>query len=88
MPEKVGYARSRNINGPWKFKGIINDVPHNCVTNRPRIIDFKDHSWFIYHNGALPGGSSHRRSVCLDALHYNTDGTIRKMLMTSKGIRG
>ena len=43
MPEKVGYARSRNINGPWKFKGIINDVPHNCVTNRPRIIDFKDH---------------------------------------------
>jgi beta-xylosidase len=86
MPEKVGYAMSRNINGPWEFKGIINEVPDNCVTNRPCIIDFKEHSWLIYHNGALPGGGSHRRSICIDALHYNTDGTIKKVLMTSKGV--
>ena len=53
MPEKVGYAMSKNIEGPWQFKGIINDVPENCITNRPCIINFKNQTYFIYHNGAL-----------------------------------
>jgi beta-xylosidase len=86
LPEKVGYAMSRNINGPWEFKGLINDVPENCITNRPCIIDFKGRSYFIYHNGVLPEGGSHRRSVCIDPLHYETDNTIRKVCMTSDGV--
>jgi beta-xylosidase len=87
VPEKVGYAMSRNINGPWEFKGILNDIVENCETNRPCIIDFKGASYFIYHNGALHDGSSHRRSVCIDYLHYNNDGTIQKVIMTSKGVQ-
>lgn len=53
MPEKVAYAMSRSINGPWEFKGILNEIAGNCETNRPCIIDFKGKSYFIYHNGAL-----------------------------------
>ena len=53
MPEKVAYAMSRHIEGPWEFKGILNEVAGNCQTNRPCIIDFKGQSYFIYHNGAL-----------------------------------
>lgn len=53
MPEKVAYVMSRNINGPWEFKGILNEIAGNCETNRPCIIDFKGKSYFIYHNGAL-----------------------------------
>lgn len=87
MPEKVAYAMSKSINGPWDFKGIINDVPHNCITNRPCIIDFKGESYFIYHNGALPDGSSHRRSICIDKLFYNSDNTIQKIEMTTRGVR-
>lgn len=86
MPEKVAYAMTKNINGPWDFKGIINDVPYNCVTNRPCIIDFKNNSYFIYHNGALPDGSSHRRSICIEKLFYNPDDTIQKIEMTTSGI--
>ena len=86
MPEKVAYAMSRDIHGPWVFKDIINDVPENCITNRPCIIDFKGQSYFLYHNGLLRDGGSHRRSVCIDKLHYNDDGTIRKVLMTVQGI--
>jgi hypothetical protein len=86
MPEKVAYATSKNINGPWKFAGIINDVPHNCITNRPCIIEFKGRDYFIYHNGALPNGGSHHRSVCIDELHYNGDGTIKKIEMTKAGV--
>jgi len=86
MPEMVAYAMSKNISGPWEFKGIINDVPANCITNRPCIIDFKGKSFFIYHNGVLPEGGSHRRCVCIDYLYYNEDQTIKKVTMTSEGV--
>lgn len=85
-PEKVAYAMSRNIEGTWEFKGILNEVAGNCETNRPCILTFKGTDYFIYHNGALPGGGSHRRSVCIDYLYYNADGTMRPVIMTSEGV--
>jgi len=86
MPEKVAYAMSRSIEGPWEFKGILNEIAGNCETNRPCIIDFKGKSYFIYHNGALKAGGSHRRSVCIDYLFYNADDTIMRVIMTSEGV--
>lgn len=83
MPEKVAYAMSRSIHGPWDFKGILNEVPANCETNRPCILDFEGRSYFFYHNGALQNGGSHRRSVCVDQLFYNEDDTIQPIIMTS-----
>jgi beta-xylosidase len=87
FPEKVGYAMSRSIHGPWKFKGILNEIAGNCETNRPAIVDFKGKSYFFYHNGSLPEGGSHRRSVCVDYLHYNPDGTMKRIVMTSEGVQ-
>jgi hypothetical protein len=86
MPEKVAYAMSKRIEGPWEFKGILNEIAGNCETNRPCIINFKGKDYFIYHNGALPDGGSHRRSVCIDHLHYNENGTIKRIVMTSEGV--
>jgi len=85
-PEKIGYAMSRNINGPWQFKGILNELAGNCVTNSPAILEFNGHSYFIYHNGGLPDGGSYRRSVCIDYLYYNPDGTMKRVIMTSEGV--
>jgi hypothetical protein len=87
MPEKVAYAMSRSIDGPWQFKGILNELAGNCETNRPCIIDFKGQAYFIYHNGGLKNGSSHRRSVCVDYLYYNLDCTMKRIVMTSEGVR-
>jgi beta-xylosidase len=86
MPEKVAYAMSRNINGPWKFKGILNELAGNFETNRPGFLSFKGKDYFFYHNGGLQNGGSHRRSVCIDKLHYNEDGTLNRVIMTSEGI--
>lgn len=83
MPEKVAYAVSKSVQGPWIFKGIINEVPANCETNRPAIIEFKGAHYFFYHNGILKNGGSHRRSVCVDPLYYEADGSIRPVVMTS-----
>lgn len=85
-PERVAYAMSDNIHGPWKFAGIVNELAGNCETNRPATLDFKGNSYFFYHNGALPNGGSHRRSVCVDLMYYNGDGTIKKVVMSSEGI--
>ncbi len=88
FPEKIGYAMSKNINGPWKFKGILNEVAGNSNTNHQTIIDFKGKSYFIYHNGSLPtDGGSFRRSVYIDYLYYNTDGSIKRIVMTTEGVR-
>jgi len=88
FPEKIAYAMSKSITGPWEFKGILNEIAGNSNTNHQSIIDFKGQSYFIYHNGAsIPDGSSFRRSVCVDKLYYNKDGTMKRVIMTSEGIQ-
>ena len=87
FPEKIAYAMSRSITGPWVYKGIINEIAGNSNTNHQAIIEFKGKNYFIYHNGALAAdaGSFHR-SVCMDELYYNKDGTIKRIVMTSEGV--
>jgi beta-xylosidase len=88
FPEKIAYAMSKSINGPWEYKGILNEVAGNSNTNHQSIIEFKDVPYFIYHNGSIPThGGSFRRSVCIDRLYYNPDGTMKRVIMTSEGIQ-
>lgn len=88
FPEKTVYAMSKSITGPWQFKGIINELAGNSNTNHHAIIDFKGRSYFVYHTGALAAdaGSFHR-SVCIDDLYYNKDGTIKRIIMTTEGVK-
>lgn len=87
FPEKIAYAMSKSINGPWEYKGILNELAGNSNTNHQAIIDFKGKSYFIYHNGSIqPNGGSFRRSVCIDRLFYNKDGTMKRVIMTTEGI--
>ncbi len=88
FPEKICYVMSRSINGPWQYKGIINEIAGNSNTNHQAIINFKGKDYFIYHNGALtPDAGSYHRSVCIDYLYYNTDGTIKRVMMTTEGVK-
>lgn len=83
--EQIAYATAPSIRGPWTFRGVLNSHVPNCNTNHQAIIEFKGRSYFIYHNGALPEGGSWRRSVCLEELHYNADGTIQPIVQTTTG---
>ncbi len=87
FPEKTAYAMSKSITGPWEYKGILNEVAGNSNTNHQAIIEYKDQWYFIYHNGSIPtAGCSFRRSVCIDKLFHNPDGTIKRIIMTSEGV--
>jgi beta-xylosidase len=87
FPEKIAYAMSRSLEGPWEYKGFLNEIAGNSNTNHQSIIEFKGKWYFIYHNGALvPDAGSFHRSVCIDYLYYNKDGTMKRVVMTSEGV--
>ena len=51
------------------------------------IIEFMGRWYFIYHNGGVQTtGGSFRRSVCIDYLDYNPDGTLKRVVQTSEGV--
>jgi arabinoxylan arabinofuranohydrolase len=85
-PSTTKYSTSTNIEGPWTYQGVINDLLPNSETNHQAIIEFKGNWYFVYHNGALPDGGTYRRSVCIDKLEYNANATIKKVVRTTKGV--
>ena len=88
FPEKICYAMSRSIEGPWEYKGILNELAGNSNTNHQAIIEFKGDWYFIYHNGSInTAGGSFRRAVCIDRLYYNEDGTMKRIQMTTEGVQ-
>jgi beta-xylosidase len=84
FPEKTAYAMSENIEGPYEYKGILSEESGNSNTNHQAIIEFKGQDYFIYHNGVL--GGSYQRSVCIDSLFYNSDGSLQEVEMTFEGV--
>jgi beta-xylosidase len=86
-PEMIEYCTATNIEGPWEYRGIIQENVPNSFTTHPGIIDYKGKSYFFYHNGSLPTGGSYRRSVCVDYMYYNPDGTIQKIIQTTEGVK-
>lgn len=85
LPENICYATSANATGPWAFKGVIIPTQGHSSTDHPGIMDYKGHSYFFYHNDALPGGGSYTRSVCVEEFKYNANGTFPTINMTTNG---
>ncbi|MFP4541144.1 MAG: glycoside hydrolase family 43 protein [Opitutales bacterium] len=87
FPEKTSYAMSKSIEGPWEPKGILNEIAGNSNTNHQAILQYKGKDYFVYHTGAIqPHGGSYRRSVAIDELRYNPDGTLQRVIMTTEGV--
>ncbi|MGF7140738.1 glycoside hydrolase family 43 protein [Roseimarinus sediminis] len=85
-PSRTEYATAQSINGPWEYRGVINDTLSNSPTNHQAIVHFKGNDYFFYHNAEAPGGGPYRRSVCVDKLVYDENGLIEKVVRTSEGV--
>lgn len=85
-PEMIEYCTAKNAAGPWNYQGIIQENVPNSFTTHPAVLDYKGKSYFFYHNGTLSTGGSYRRSICIDEMHYNEDGTIQKIIQTTAGV--
>ena len=82
--EKISYATSNSPTGPWSIRGDIMGTG-STFTNHPGIVDYQGHSYFFYHNSALPGGNDYKRSVCVEEFTYGADGSIPKLTMSTNG---
>ena len=94
---KILYGMSDNPLGPYTYRGEILDTV-NSGTNHHSIVEFKGAWYFFYHNADLAMKSikdpsekeqyaQFRRSVCVEYLYYNEDGTIQKVNETKKGVK-
>lgn len=78
------------MEGPWTPQGELTGMAENSFTIHPGIIEFQGQWYLFYHNAVLTldghAGAIGRRSVCVDELHYNPDGTMQTVVQTKEGV--
>ncbi|XTZ16366.1 glycoside hydrolase family 43 protein [Micromonospora echinospora] len=78
------YATATSPLGPWTHRGVVLDRV-SSTTNHAGVVQFNGQWYIVYHNADAPGGGNFRRSVAVDLLHFNADGTMRKVVQTTTG---
>ena len=88
--EAIAYATAPSVSGPWTYRGELTGMAENSFTIHPGIIEFKGRWYLFYHNATLTldgrPGAIGRRSVCVDELFYNPDGTMKFVEQTKNGV--
>lgn len=80
-PETIAYATAERVEGPYVFRGVINDVMPGCRTNHQAVVEFLGRWWFFYH-GAPLSGFELRRSVGVEELSHDAEGRIVPVVRT------
>ncbi len=86
----IDYMMSDHPLSGWEYKGIILPQPKdNFENSHASVFQFKEKWYMAYHTrkiGTDRGINAIRqRSVCVDELFYNADGTIKVVIPTSAG---
>ena len=85
--ERLEYAISDSPMGPYKQVGVIMDEsPSGCWTNHQSIVRYKGQWYLFYHDKDYSPNFDKNRSVKVDSLFFNSDGTIRKVIPTLRGV--
>ena len=85
--EVLGYAMSKNPMGPYEYKGLIMAEHENgCWTNHHSIINYKGQWYLFYHHNDFSPRDDKRRSVCIEKLYFNADGTIKEVKPTMRDV--
>ncbi len=94
---KILYATSDSPFGPFEYQGVVLGKV-SSGNNHHSIVQYKGQWYIFYHNSALffkkhPWAMRigllkrwYRRSICVDKLHYNPDGSIQKVKQTKRGV--
>ena len=85
--ERLEYAIGNNPMGPFKMAGVVMDEsPMNCWTNHQSFIQYKGQWYLFYHQDAYSPKFDKNRSICIDSLFFNADGSIQKVTPTLRGV--
>ena len=85
--ECLAYAMSDNPMGPFEYKGIIMEQsPTGCWTNHHSLVEYKGQWYLFYHHNDYSPEFDKNRSVRVDSLTFNPDGTIQLVTPTLRGV--
>ncbi len=85
--ETLAYAMSKNPLGPWDFKGIfMAEHDNGCWTNHHSFVEYKGQWYLFYHTNFFSPSDDKRRSVCIEKVFFNADGTIQEVKETMRGV--
>ncbi|QJX48942.1 family 43 glycosylhydrolase [Hymenobacter taeanensis] len=85
--ERLEYATSTSPLGPFTVKGVLMDEsPTGCWTNHHSLLEVKNQWYLFYHHNDLSPTFDKNRSVRIDSLFFEPDGTIRKVVPTLRGV--
>ena len=85
--ETLAYATSNSPLGPWDFRGIIMaEHANKCWTNHHSLVEYKGQWYLFYHTNFFLPKDDKRRSVCIEKLTFNADGTIQEVKQTMRGV--
>jgi len=101
---EIKYCTSKNPLGPFTYRGVVlrrmnSGTNHHSIVefNGKWYLFYHNSDLYYQHHPELPqlfgwghAGSPHpyRRSICVDELHYNADGTIQEVISTKEGVTG
>ena len=94
---KILYGVADNPYGRFIYKGVVLDKV-NSGANHASITEYKGQWYLFYHTSDLffknnPTAKRHgikkwyRRSISVDELHYNTDGSIQQVVPSKEGVK-
>ena len=81
---RMHYATSSQPLGPWTHRGIYLE-PTGCDTTHGSVVEYKGQWYQFYHNQTL-SGHGNLRTMCVDRLNFNDDGTIQTVTQTKEGV--
>lgn len=84
-PGQIHYATATNPLGPFTYRGVILDYT-NVNTNHQSIAAYNGQWYVAYHRNGVSGGGNFRRSLAIEYLNHNADGTIPRVAQTSAGV--
>ncbi|SET21119.1 family 43 glycosylhydrolase [Stigmatella erecta] len=79
---RMRYATSTSPLGPWTHRGIYIDST-DSATNHGSIVQYKG-QWYAFYHTSMLSGNDWLRSVSVDKLFYNADGTIQLVKQTKQ----
>ena len=88
-PTSLGYAMSTSPMGPYEYKGIIIDnagCDPETWNNHGSVVQVDGQWYVLYHRSTH--ASRAMRKACIEPIHFNEDGTIDEVEMTSQGAAG
>ena len=87
MPTCIGYSTSHSPMGPFTYGGVIVDNDHcdpGNWNNHGSIMEYGG-QWYVFYHRATHN-SAMMRKACMEPIHFNEDGSIDEVEMTSQGV--